>query len=249
MQLLTSIAAGLLLMAPALSAQTISAGTVIPVMLTTTLDSAKIHPGQEFTGKIMSNVPTYSEDIPAGSKVFGHVVKVEPREGDSGSRLALKFDRVVIHGRSTPIIANVRALATMVAVFDAQVPIFEPDTAPPSAMLFAPVGGDAAFRPDNPERSWKRLVRFSGPVPEGCGGRIDAEGGTGALWVFSPYACGAYGFGRTLAIEHDGTTKPMGEIQLIAPKNVQIHAGSGWLLRIAPAPDQSQAPTFSAESQ
>jgi hypothetical protein len=101
--------------------------------------------------------------------------------------------------------------------------------------MFAPVGGDAAFRPDNPEKSWGKLVTFSGDPAPGCGGRIDAEGGTGALWVFSPYACGVYGFGRNLEISRDGRTSPIGQIQLASKKKIEVHAGSGWLLRVAPA--------------
>lgn len=233
----TILTAALLLIPGIVAAQEIPAGTVIPVMMTSTIDSAKAKPGQVFSGKVMDEVPLASgESIPQGSKVYGHVVAVTRPEGAaSNATLALSFDTVVLKGRNVPVIANARALAAMMAVFESQVPLFEPDTAPPSAILYAPVGGDAAFRPDNPEKSWGKLVKFSGNLAPGCGGRIDAEGGTGALWVFSPYACGVYGFGRTLAIAHDGRTEPLGRIELVSSKKFEVHAGSGWLLRVAPA--------------
>jgi hypothetical protein len=225
------------------SALEIPAGTVIPVMMTSTVDSSKAKPGQVFAGKVMDDVPLPSgETIPAGAKVFGHVVQVSSAEGGSSSSLSLSFDRIVIKGHDVPIIANARALAAMMAVFESQVPLFEPDTAPPSAIMFAPVGGDAAFRPDNPEKSWGKLVKFSGDPAPGCGGRIDAEGGTGALWVFSPYACGVYGYGRSLAIAKDGRAAPLGQIELVSNKKFEVHAGSGWLLRLAPASLKNATP-------
>jgi hypothetical protein len=126
---------------------------------------------------------------------------------------------------------NVRALASMMAVYDAQVPLFEPDTTPRSAVLTAPVGGDASFQPDNPEKSRGKLVLFSGVPAMGCGTRVDSEGWSGALWVFSPYACGVYGFGKSVVIVNDGSTEPVGNIVLASRKNVLVHAGSGFLLR------------------
>jgi hypothetical protein len=216
----------------AVRAQEVPAGTVIPVMTTVTVDAAKAHPGQQITGKVMEAVPLGEDgQIPAGAKVFGHVDQVHPGDGVSPSWIAIQFDHIVFRGREVPFKANLRALASMMAVQDAQVPFFEPDTTPRSAVMLAPVGGDAAFRPDNPEKSWGRMVRFSGDLPAGCGGRVDQPGTTGALWVFSPYACGVYGFGKGLVIVYDGSADPVGNIVLGSQKNVEIHAGSGWLLR------------------
>jgi hypothetical protein len=60
--------------------------------------------------------------------------------------------------------------------------------------------------------------------------------------VFSPYACGAYGFGKGLVIVDDGSKAPEGNIVLASRKNVSVHAGSGLLLRVAsPAPDTKTA--------
>ncbi len=228
----------LLLSASFAVAQQIPIGTVMPVMTSTTIDSAKSKSGQVFVGKVMNEVPLANgEAIPDGSKVYGHVVEVERATSGTGTRLALSFDRVVVRGKSFPLIANLRALAGMMAVFQSQVPIFEPDAAPQSAMLFAPVGGEAAFRPDNPEKSWKTFVRFKAEPASGCGNRIDQEGGTGALWVFSPYACGVYGFGHSVSIAHDGKEEPLGRIELVSSnQRIEVRAGSGWLLRVASSP-------------
>jgi hypothetical protein len=225
---------------PFLSAQNVPAGTVIPVMLTTTLDSSKAKAGDQVTGKIMETVPLATGvDIPKGAKIVGHVASVQTGNETLPSILAVQFDKIAIHGREMPMRANLRALATMMAVYDAQVPLFEPDTTPRSAVLLTPVGGEASFQPDNPEKARRTLMEFSGPPAAGCGSRIDQEGGTGALWVFSPYACGTYGFGKGLVIVSDGSKEPEGNIVLTSRKNVSVHAGSGWLLRVASGASES----------
>jgi hypothetical protein len=241
MRCVPALTAALLLATSFLYADEIPANTVVPVMLTVTVDSGKAHVGQPVIGKVMEAVPLADgADIPAGAKVFGHVALVIPSAGAAPSSMAVQFDRIVFRGHDIPVKANIRALASMMAVYDAQVPLFEPDTTPPDAILFAPVGGDAAFRPDNPEKSYgHRLVRFSGELPPGCGDRVDQEGGTGALWVFSPYACGVYGYGRAVVIVRDGSADPDGAILLGSKKNFSIGAGSGWLLRL-----QSRAVDF-----
>jgi hypothetical protein len=106
--------------------------------------------------------------------------------------------------------------------------------------MLAPVGGEAAFRPDNPEKSY-RPVHFSGELAPGCGGRIDQDGGTGALWVFSPYACGVYGFGSGVVIVTERSPETQDSILLGSKKNFSIHAGSGWLLRVTSQPSDAEA--------
>jgi len=225
--------AALLAAAPLLAAQEIPTGTVVPIMFTTTVDSAKAHPGDPIVAKVMERVPLPDGgDIPQGAKVIAHVDQVMPAHGKSPSWMAVEFDRIVVRGHDVPVKANVRAVASMMAVYDAQVPFFEPDTTPTSAVMFAPVGGDPAFRPDNPEKSYKKMVTFDGELPPGCGGRLDRESATGALWVFSPYACGVYGYGKGLAIVKDGSEEPVGNIIVGSQKNFELHAGSGWLLRV-----------------
>jgi hypothetical protein len=228
-----------------LVAQEIPAGTVVPIMLTNTVDSGKAHPGDAILGKVMETVPLPDgARIPQGAKVIAHVDQVMPAKGKDPSWIAIEFDHVIVQGREVPVKASLRAVASMMAVYDAQVPFFEPDTTPRSAVMLAPVGGDPAFRPDNPEKSYKKLVQFSGELPPGCGGRVDQEGTTGALWVFSPYACGVYGFGKGLAVVKDGVSEPVGNIILGSQKNFQLHAGMGWLLRM-----QSRESSAFASSQ
>src|SRR5271167_1153188 len=109
--------------AAALFAQKIPIGTALPVMLNSTLDAKKVKPGQQITGKTMQDVPLPGGTrIPAGSRVTGRVLAMSGPTPTSGSRLVLKFDRLSIHGRSSPITTNLRAIASMTEVFEAQLP-------------------------------------------------------------------------------------------------------------------------------
>jgi hypothetical protein len=58
------------------------------------------------------------------------------------------------------------------------------------------------------------------------------------LWLFSPSACGAYGF-EDLKIPHAGRHDPFGQIVLESDRNVNVPAGSGLLLRVATPPKHS----------
>jgi hypothetical protein len=51
------------------------------------------------------------------------------------------------------------------------------------------------------------------------------------LWLFSPSACGVYGF-EDLKVSHTGNAAPNGEITLESDRRIHISGGSGWLLRV-----------------
>ena len=64
-----------------------------------------------------------------------------------------------------------------------------------------------------------------------CRGAVADNDREQALWLFSPSACGAYGF-EDLKIAHAGRLEPIGLIVLQSDKNVRLPAGSGLLLRV-----------------
>src|SRR5208283_2282292 len=83
-------------------AQDVPPGTVIPIMLTTTVDSAKAHAGQEIAGTVMEAVPLPSGSrIPAKAKLLGHVVAARLGYPESPALLALQFDKIVFRGHET----------------------------------------------------------------------------------------------------------------------------------------------------
>jgi len=64
-----------------------------------------------------------------------------------------------------------------------------------------------------------------------CRGAIPGDDREQALWLFSPSACGTYGF-EGLKIAHAGRRDPIGQIILESDKNVYLRGGTGLLLRV-----------------
>ncbi len=126
-----SILASLLLAASMTFGQEIPAGTLLPIMLKTTLNADTDKPGMVIKGRIEENVPlSWRSYIPAGSKVLGSVLRVGRPNTTSGSEIEIKFDRVRVRGRDIPITTNLRAIASMMEVFDAQIPPIQNDEGP-----------------------------------------------------------------------------------------------------------------------
>ncbi len=239
------VVATLLLVASALIAQEIPAGTALPVMLQTTLDARKAKVGQKIEARVMQDVPLSPQArIRAGAKLVGHVVAVTRPTTDPRSRIAIAFDRLITSGTEIPVATSVRALASMMDVFEAQLPTNSIDDygTTPADWVTVQIGGDAVYRGNGTVMSGDQAVGKStvgGDVTakliasrDGtCGGAVADNDREQALWLFSPSACGVYGF-SDLKIVHAGRQDPVGQIILESDKNVHVPAGSGLLLRV-----------------
>lgn len=235
----------LLLSATMLSAQQIPAGTALPVMLNSALDAKKGKPGQKISARIMQDVllPDGAR-VPAGSRVTGHIVQVGSASG-TVSRLVFKFDEVITQGHSISLATSLRAVASMLEVYNAQLPTNAVDDYGTSYNDWntVQVGGDAVYRgsgrvvtADNQLVGRATIggdvtARLAAVPTAGCRGPIDGNDREQALWVFSASVCGAYGF-NGLKIAHAGRTNPVGEIALESMTNVHVAGGSGLLLRV-----------------
>ena len=234
-----------LLCSAGLSAQdALPAGTVLPCRLNSSLDSRKSRQGQVITARIMQDVPLTGHDkIPAGAKVFGRVINVAAPATGSGASISLQFDSVKFAGRSLPIVANLRALASMMEVEDAQVPTTGTDRGTPYAwMTTQQVGGEAVYGQGGPVTHGSEivghaapggvLVQLSAKPGTSCRGAVEGNDRPQALWVFASDACGTYGF-PDLEIVHAGRSAPAGRITLASRQGrVRVSAGSGLLLRV-----------------
>ncbi len=242
---------------PALTlAQQIPVGTVLPVMSSTTLDSAKSKPGEKITATLSEDVPLASgETIRAGAKILGEVVASSLSPNSTPYRLSVRFDSLLAGGKQVPIRVSLRALASMQEVFDAQLPVgtFDEYGTSSSDWTTVQVGGAAVYRGDGTVRSAMDVIGRTTdygavtaklqPAPKlGCPANPAESEREQSLWVFSPWACGTYGY-EDLAIAHHGATAPIGTIELTAPKAIRIRAGSGWLLRVVPSPEPGSANT------
>jgi hypothetical protein len=242
----------LLLLAPALVAQEIPAGTVIPVMLRTTLDARNATVGQKIAARVMQDVPLPSQvRIRVGTKLVGHVVAVTRPSATSGSRIVLSFDRLMTDGAESPVTTSLRSLASMLEVFEAQLPTNAIDDygTTPADWVTVQIGGDAVYRGSGTVMTDGQVVGKStigGDVTakliasrdRGCGGAIAGNDREQALWLFSPSACGTYGF-ADLKIAQAGRREPIGQIILESEKNVHVPAGSGLLLRVITSTEHS----------
>jgi hypothetical protein len=238
------LVSSLLLITSYLMAQEVPVGIVIPVMLRTTLDARKATVGQKIAARVMQDVPLPSQArIRAGAKLTGHIVAVTRPGASSGSRIAMSFDRVVID-REVPITTSLRSLASMMEVFEAQLPTNAIDDygTTTADWVTVQIGGDAVYRGAGTVMTDNQVLGKStigGDVTAkliasrdgGCRGAIAGNDREQALWLFSPSACGAYGF-EDLRISHAGRREPVGQIVLESDKNIHVRAGSGLLLRV-----------------
>jgi hypothetical protein len=132
----------------------------------------------------------------------------------------------------------------MQEVFDAQLPwsTFDEYGTSSSDWNTVQVGGAAVYRGDGTVRTAMDIIGHStdsGAVTAklmaapklGCPAESVANQPEQSLWVFSPWACGTYGF-EDLSIAHHGNSAPRGTIELTSAGAVHVRGGSGWLLRV-----------------
>ena len=232
--------AAVLLFSATAVAQQIPAGTVIPVMLNTSLNASKDGAGKNIEGKVMQDVLTpLGFTISKGSKVTGQIVSAG-KSGGSDSTLVLKFDSIQDHGRTVPLTAAVLAIASMQSVAQAQAPInSNPDMLPASSWTTRQIGGDVVSRsqrkvgtPGGLTGTWVEdssvIIKLTPNADAGC------PGGPGydrpqSVWIFSSSACGTYDLGNA-RIASSGAAPPLGNVSISSDRNLQIRGGSGWLL-------------------
>ena len=232
-------------------AQQIPAGTVLPVMMSTTIDSARLKPGDRVKGKLMQNVVLPSgETIRAGAKLGGQVTQAAP---GPNARVDIRFDKLTAARKEYILRVRLRALASMEEVFAAQLPVgtFDEYGTSISDWTTVQIGGAAVYLGDATVRSGMEIVGRAPaygevlaklePAPKwGCPAEAMVMSNEQALWLFSPWACGIYGL-DDLSIGQPNAETPFGTVVLTAPKAVRVRAGSGWLLEAVETADLPQA--------
>lgn len=233
-----------LILTAASFAQTIPPGTILPVQLNSTLRSKKAGWGQAVSARIMQDVPLPGgHKIHAGSKVLGHVISVTPARANAPARITFTLDHVAAGKERLPVSTNLRALASMVDVAQAQIPQTGPDRGTSQdSWTTVQIGGEVVYGRaavangthiiGSPLAGGGVLAPVAANPGAGCRGAVEGNDSPQALWVFSSDACGVYGY-PDLLIAHAGKTDPLGQITLESTEgNLNIRSGSGLLLRV-----------------
>jgi len=232
------IALTIALLLPVVPSDRVPAGTVIPVMLNSRLNS-KDKPDESIEGKVMQEVTLPSGiKIREGTRIQGHTVTVN--KGKSGSTIVVKFTAIQEQDRSVPVAFRALAIASMANVNDAHRPVGgNSDIDPDTQWVTRQVGGDIV------KRGWGQVLSSGGLIGKWVGGssvliRLTPNEAAGcstgpgydreqSLWVFSSPACGTYGLGK-IKIANSGVASHVGEITLTSTRDIDIRSGSGWLL-------------------
>ena len=220
-------------------------GTILPVKLNSSLNTKKAKVGQEINGSLAQDVPLASgSKIRAGAKLVGHILAVAGDDKATGAKLVFRFDTLETAGRSISLTTDLRAIASMMEVHEAQLPKSGSDRGTSeAAWATQQVGNEVVYHggwsvTNGPEVVGKSLlsggvlvqVRSHPWAP--CRGELDNNDQPQALWVFASDACGSYGF-ADLTIAHAGRTEPVGQIVLASEKGkIDVRGGSGMLLRV-----------------
>ena len=234
---------------PVRAAPQIPLGYILPAKLDRTLSVNDARAGDAIEARIMQEVPLPNrEKIAFRSVVKGSVLAVSRDDDEIGVRLTIRFDQVTDRGQNLSIATSLRAIASHMAVHDAQMPLTAYDEATPLSWAnTVQIGGDVRFGDgDSVRNRWKETVGKAVPGgvlvyaranPElGCDKPVPGDDHVQALWVFSADACGVYGL-KGVKVTHNGQSPPIGEITLHFEKaSIKLRAGTGILLRVVSHP-------------
>jgi len=222
----------------------IPVGTILPVQLNSSLNSNKARAGEQISGRVMQDVPLLGgRKIHAGAKVIGHIVSARAAVDGIMSDLSLQFDTLAMGKQRFTMSTNLRALATMMDVSEAQIPESGPDRGTSeNEWTTDQIGGEVVYRGGVVAHGSNIvgssvlgsgvLVHVSSRPGTKCRGEILGNDRPQALWVFSSDACGLFDLPK-LTLAHAGRTDPVGQIKLLSDKgNVRVPGGSGMLLRV-----------------
>jgi len=217
----------------------IPSGTILPVSLDTGLNAGKVRPGQQIRATVMQDIA--GTLIRRRARVEGHVVKVGTSKNGQ-IELEIQFDSVMIDGRMVPMKTDLRALASLLDVEEAQDPEdMSSRGMTPATWTTQQIGGEEYYRGGGPVADgittvgqvtdWGALDLPRTEPGMRCRGAVGQNHGPQAMWLFSSDACGVYGL-PNIHIEHAGRSDPEGIIVLASNNGkLKLGNGTGLLLR------------------
>jgi hypothetical protein len=216
--------------------------TAIPVRFEHSIDTKKAKVGDQVTAKtIQVIVLPDGRSIPKGARLVGHVVALDafhfdqtPYAHQKPSMLSIHFDKLQSGDAMIPVTLSVRAIANTIDSREAAYPHSFDDTDHVGMMIL--IGG-MTFSPldemiqseDGDAIGYNRKNGvFAKLIASGHCGATDTEQ---SVAIFSPDACGAYGFAGEYLVDsgQDGT----GTFTLARRGGtLKLYAGSTALLQV-----------------
>jgi hypothetical protein len=233
--------------------QSLPPSTAVPVSFVHSVDAKKAKIGDTVTAKTMQAIMLPGgASIDKGTVVIGHVVAVQPFHFDpapyahqSPSLLSIHFDKLQKGDSVTPISLSVRAIASAIDSRDAAYPHSHDDTDTLGVMTliggttFSPLdkmiqsGDGDAIGYNRKDGVFARLIA-SGSSDRGTSIHCEATDTEQSVAIFSPDACGLYGFAGDYILQNgqDGS----GTFTLaVRGRSEKLYAGSTALLQVSPA--------------
>jgi hypothetical protein len=234
--------------------------TTIPVIFTKTVDVANAHTGDPVIAKTMQEVKLPDgTSLPKGSTVRGHIVEVRafsfdatPYAVQQPSVLSIHFDQILSKDGAKAINASVRALASRLTAEEASSPHRTDETDSVGTMVL--IGG-GSFNPLSKEvltdagdiigynrkgGVFARLLPAEYQSPYShfeCKG----SGGEQSVAIFSPVACGVYGFDSVYMAQNGSGERP-GTFRLESRhRSVKVYAYSAALLELTGLSDHGNS--------
>jgi hypothetical protein len=192
---------------------TVPSSTALPVRFVHSVDARKANPGDQVVAKLLQTVVSLDGlRVPKGALVIGHVVDAqpfhlnrEPYAEQKASVLSIHFDHIVNGDVSTPVNLSVRALANSIESYEAAYPHRLDETDGLGTMDL--IGGDEFSPLDKTIRDsdgqmigfnrkngvFARLIASDDTNRVGSPG-CNATDSEQSMAIFSPSACGTYGF-------------------------------------------------------
>lgn len=188
-------------------ASVLRAPATLPILFSATIDAGHAHAGDAIEARTTQAVKLADGTmVRAGASVRGHVLVAHATAHEAKAELSIRFESVDAAGVSIPLRVTVRAMADPVTSDAARTPAAsEMETRPTWTPIGTPIGApSAAMRVS----SLRQSGATAGYAPLVAHGRCDRSDVAVAVGVYSPAACGLYGFGDVDAAEMGSAARP-----------------------------------------
>ena len=222
----------------------IPVGYILPVQLQDSFSVENARIGDVLQAKIAQEVPLPDlRKVKLGSIVRGSVSGVAPDEDEVGVRITFRLNQLIEDDETTSVMTNLRAIASYLAVRDAQTPLTGTDSGTRAGWATTvQIGGDIRYGDGSLVRNLQKqkvgegvqggvLVHIKANPNMGCRGSV-GEDTVQALWVFSADACGVYRLRGVDIVLADPRRHP-GEFTLhFKKRDMKLASGTALLLRV-----------------